>query len=182
VHPEAVDSVIMLNSAYAEDPTVVWPEMVTLFATKSLGTLATAIAQSAEQFGWLLKWQQQKFYDALPEAQKPHFQAFLGPLIGQNFLAPPSSGPAFMQLAAQFFDALAQNAKRLPELKALDVPVKLIWGQFDPYITVAEAERRKSHLKHASLTIVPAGHWLQIDEPQQVASAMLSEAWTTAGK
>jgi len=182
VHPEAVDSVIMLNSAYAEDPTVVWPEMVTLFATKSLGTLATAIAQSAEQFGWLLKWQQQKFYDALPDAQKPHFQAFLGPLIGQNFLAPPSSGPAFMQLAAQFFDALAQNAKRLPELKALDVPVKLIWGQFDPYITVAEAERRKSHLKHASLTIVPAGHWLQIDEPQQVASAMLSEAWTTAGK
>jgi pimeloyl-ACP methyl ester carboxylesterase len=182
VHPEAVDSVIMLNSAYAEDPTVVWPEMVTLFATKSLGTLATAIAQSAEQFGWLLKWQQQKFYDALPDAQKPHFQAFLGPLIGQNFLAPPSSGPAFMQLAAQFFDALAQNAKRLPELKALDVPVKLIWGQFDPYITVAEAERRKSHLKHASLTIVPAGHWLQIDEPQQVASAMLSEVWTTAGK
>jgi hypothetical protein len=37
-----------------------------------------------------------------------------------------------VQMAAQFFDALAQNAKRLAELKALDVPVKLIWGQFDP--------------------------------------------------
>jgi haloalkane dehalogenase len=181
-HTEAVDSVIMLNSAYAEDPTVVWPEMVTLFATKSLGALAMAIAQSPEQFGRLLKWQQQKFYEALPDAQKPPFQAFLGPLISQNFLAPPSSGPAFMQLAAQFFDALAQNASRLAELKALDVPVKLIWGQFDPYITVAEAERRKSQLKHASLTVVPAGHWLQIDEPQQVVNAMLSEAWTTAGK
>ncbi len=87
-----------------------------------------------------------------------------------------------MQLAGQFFDAHIQNAKRLPELKALDVPVKLIWGQFDPYITVAVAERRKSQLKHASLTLVPAGHWLQIDEPQQVATAMLSEFWTTAGK
>jgi haloalkane dehalogenase len=181
-HPQAVDSVIMLNSAYAEDPAVVWPEMVTLFATKSLGALAMAIAQSPEQFGWLLKWQQQKFYDALPEAQKPHFQAFLGPLISQNFLAPPSSGPAFVQLAAQFFDAMAQNASRLAELKALDVPVKLIWGKFDPYITVAEAERRRSQLKRASLTVLPAGHWLQIDEPQQVVTAMLSEAWTTAGK
>jgi haloalkane dehalogenase len=181
-NPERVDSVIMLNSAYAEDSTVLWPEMITLFATKSLGALAMAIAQSPEQFGWLLNWQKQKFMDALPEAQKPHFNTFLGPLISKNFLAQPGSGPAFVQLAAQFFDAHTQNAKRLPELKALDVPVKLIWGQFDPYITVAVAERRKSQLKHPSLTVVPAGHWLQIDEPQQVAVAMLSEAWRTASK
>jgi len=181
-HTEGVDSVIMLNSAYAEDSSVLWPEMITLFATKSLGALAMAIAQSPEQFGWLLNWQKQKFMDALPEAQKPHFEKFLGPLISENFLVPPSSGPAFVQLAAQFFDAHIQNAKRLLELKALDVPVKLIWGKFDPYITVAVAERRESQLKRPSLTVVPAGHWLQIDEPQQVAVAMLSEAWKAAGK
>jgi haloalkane dehalogenase len=87
-----------------------------------------------------------------------------------------------VQLAAQFFDAHTQNAKRLPELKELDVPVKLIWGQFDPYITVAVAERRKAQLKRSSLTVVPAGHWLQIDEPQQVAVAMLSEARRTVGR
>ena len=69
-------------------------------------------------------------------------------------------------MAAQFFDALAQNAKRLAELKALAVPVKLIWGQFDPYIIVAVAERRQTHLRHPSLTVVPAGHWLQVDEPE----------------
>jgi len=181
-HPDGIDSVIMLNSAYAEDSTVLWPEMITLFATQSLHALAMAIAQSPEQFGWLLNWQKQKFLDALPEAQKPHFEAFLGPLISENFLAQPSSGPAFVQLAAQFFDAHIQNAKRLPELKALDIPVKLIWGQFDPYITVAVAERRMSQLKHPSLTVVPAGHWLQIDEPRQVATAMLSEAKRTAAK
>ena len=173
-HPKSVDCVIMLNSAYAEDSTVLWPEMITLFATKSLHALAMAIAQSPEQFGWLLTWQQQKFRDPLPDAQKPHFEAFLGPLISENFIAQPSSGPAFVQLAAQFFNAQAENNKRLAELKALDIPVKLIWGQYDPYITVAIAERRQSQLKHASLTIVPAGHWLQIDEPETVAKAMLS--------
>jgi pimeloyl-ACP methyl ester carboxylesterase len=173
-HPTGVELVIMLNSAYAEDPAVLWPEMITLFAAKSLHALAMAIAQSPEQFGWLLTWQRQKFRDALPDAQKPHFDAFLGPLISENFIAQPSSGPAFVQMAGQFFDAHAQNGKRLPELKTLDVPVKLIWGQFDPYITVAVAERRKSQLKHPSLTLVPAGHWLQVDEPEQVAKAMLS--------
>jgi pimeloyl-ACP methyl ester carboxylesterase len=171
----------MLDSAYAEDSTFLWPEMVTLFATKSLYALAMAVAQSPEQFGWLLNWQKQKFLDALLEAQKPHFNEFLGPLISDNFLI-QNSGPAFVQLAAQFFDAHIQNAKRLPELKALDVPVRLIWGQFDPYFPVSMAERRKSQLKHASLTLVPAGHWLQIDEPKQVAKAMLSDAWSAAGK
>jgi haloalkane dehalogenase len=172
--PDGVDSVIMLNSAYSEDATVLWPEMITLFATRSMQALAIAIAQSPEQFGWLLKWQQKKFVDPLPEGQKPHFNAFIGPLISDNFIAQPSAGPAFVQLAAEFFDEHARNAKHLPELETLDIPVKLIWGQYDPYITVAVAERRRSQLKNASLTVIPAGHWLQADKPAQVAKAMLS--------
>jgi haloalkane dehalogenase len=174
-HPDRVESVIMLNSAYAEDSSVLWPEMITLFATPSINALAMAIATTPAQFGWLLTWQQKKFRDSLLEAHKPHFDAFLGPLIAQNFLAQPGSGPAFVQMAAEFNDALAQNAARVPELKAFEIPIKLIWGQYDPYITVAVAQRRLSQLKNASLTVVPAGHWLQVDEPQVVAAAMLSE-------
>ena len=173
-HPGAVDSAIMLNSAYSEDSTVLWPEMITLFATRSMQALSIAIAQSPEQFGWLLKWQQKKFLDSLPEAQRPHFSAFIGPLISDNFIARPGAGPAFVQLAAEFFDEHARNAKHLTALKTLDIPVKLIWGQYDPYFPLAMAERRQSQLKNASLTVIPAGHWLQADEPAQVAKAMLS--------
>jgi haloalkane dehalogenase len=79
-HPSEVESVIMLNSAYNEESTEFWPEMITLFATHSLQPLAVAVAQSPEQFGWLLKWQQKKFVDAMPEAQKPHFIASIGTL------------------------------------------------------------------------------------------------------
>jgi haloalkane dehalogenase len=173
-HPDRAGSVIMLNSAYSEDSAVLWPEMITLFATRSMQALALAIAQSPEQFGWLLKWQQKKFLDPLPEAQKPHFSTFIGPLISDNFIVQPGSGPAFVQLAAEFFDEQARNAKHLTALKTLDIPVKLIWGQYDSYITVTVAERRRSQLKNASLTVIPAGHWLQADEPAQVAKAMLS--------
>jgi len=173
-HPDRVDSVIMLNSAYSEDSTVLWPEMITLFATRSMQCLAIAIAQSPEQFGWLLKWQQKKFLDPLPDVHKPHFSTFIGPLISDNFVVQPSAGPAFVHLAAEFFDEHARNTERLTALKALDLPVKLIWGEYDPYITVAVAERRRSQLKNASLTVIAAGHWLQADEPAQVAKAMLS--------
>jgi haloalkane dehalogenase len=173
-HPSAVASVVMLNSAYADEPTALWPEMITLFATANLHELAMAVAQSPEQFGWLLGWQRQKFRDALPDAHKPRFDAFLGPLIADNFIKQPSSGPAFVQMAARFADAHVRNAKRLPELRELDVPVKLIWGEYDPYLTVAMAEHRMAQLKRPSLILIPAGHWLQVDEPALVAKAMLA--------
>ena len=143
-------------------------------ARPSSAPMLGAIAQSPEQFGWLLRWQQKKFLDPLPESQKPHFNAFIGPLISDNFIVQPSAGPAFVQLAAEFFAEHARNAQHLAALKMLDIPVKLIWGQYDPYITVAVAERRLTQLKNASLTVIPAGHWLQADEPAQVAKAMLS--------
>ncbi|MGA7262016.1 MAG: alpha/beta hydrolase, partial [Stellaceae bacterium] len=173
-HPDQVDSVCLLDSVYADPPTVQWPEMVELFAAKSLNALSGAIAQNPEQFGWLLNWQKQRFQETLTDAQKAHYDAFLFPLIADNFMQQPSSGPAFAQLTAQFFAEIARSTKRLPELEALDVPFKLIWGEADPYFPVSMAEERRSHLKHSSLHLVRAGHWLQIDEPEQVAKAMLS--------
>src|SRR5271170_5312500 len=154
-HPDQVDSVCILNSAYAEAPAVHWPEMIELFAAKSLNPLSGAIAGSPEQFGWLLNWQKQQFQVALTDAQKAHYEEFLYPLIADNFMRQPSSGPAFAQLTAQFFDEIAQNARRLPELEKLDIPFKLIWGDADPYLTVAMAKERRSHLKHSSLDVVP---------------------------
>lgn len=97
-HPDHVDSVCLLNSVYADAPTVQWPEMIELFATKSLNALSGAMARSPEQFGWLLNWQKQQFQKALTDAQRVHYDAFLYPLIANNFIQQPSSGPAFAQL------------------------------------------------------------------------------------
>lgn len=171
---ERVESVIMLNSAYSEDSTVLWPEMITLFATHHLHALAIEIARDPDRFGWLLRWQQAQFVTALPESQRQHFIDFIGPLITANFVEQPGAGPAFLQLAAEFFAEHVRNADHLPKLRALDVAVKLIWGKYDPYFPVSMAERRQSQLKNASLTVIPAGHWLQADEPAEVARAMLS--------
>ena len=173
-HPTALTEVVMLNSAYDETEGVLWPELITLFATPDLRALAMDIAQNPAQFGWLLNWQQAKFLNALPDALKAHFSQAIGQLVADNFIVQPSSGPAFVQMAAHFFQALAANAKRGAELQALKVPVKLIWGQHDPYLTVAMAERRQAQFKHATLKVLPAGHWLQADMPEQVAKEMLS--------
>jgi haloalkane dehalogenase len=173
-HPKRVASLCILNSAYDDVVDVHWPEMIELFATKSFTALSSTIAQTPEQFGWLLDWQKKRFRDALPQSQQARFETVLGPLIADNFIRQPSSGPAFVQMASLFFEELARNTTRLPELKKLELPVKVIWGGFDPYITLEVAKDRVSHFKHGSLRVLPAGHWLQSDLPEQVATEMLS--------
>jgi haloalkane dehalogenase len=173
-HPKRVASLCILNSAYDDTADVHWPEMIELFATKSFNALSGAIAQTPEQFGWLLDWQKKRFRDALPQGQQARFETVLGPLIADNFIRQPSSGPAFVQMASLFREELARNTTRLPELRQLELPVKVIWGEFDPYITLEVAKDRVSHFKHGSLSVLPAGHWLQSDLPEQVATEMLS--------
>ena len=79
-----------------------------------------------------------------------------------------------MQMGAQFYEELKRNSTRLPLVEALDLPVKVIWGEYDPYLGVAMGRERTAHFKNGSFHLVPAGHWLQSDMPERVAELMLS--------
>jgi haloalkane dehalogenase len=174
-HASRVECVCVLNSIYAATPTLKLPEFIELFATNSLRALSTAILRSPTQFAWLLNFQRDQFQAALSEDQRAHYAAFLGPIIDNNFSQHPSSGNAFAQMTAQLFEELERNTIRLAELQALDLPVKLIWGETDPYLNTGVATDLRSHLKRGSLHLLPAGHWLQIDAPAAVAKVMLAD-------
>lgn len=173
-HPYKVASLCILNSAYDNSPLNVWPEMIVLFADPALKALALAIAQSPTQFGWLLDWQRQEFERLMPAHQKVHFEQFIGPLVAENFTMQPSSVPAFVEMGSQFYEELKRNSTRLPLVEALDIPVKVIWAEYDPYLGIAMGKERAIHFRNSSFHLVPAGHWLQSDMPQQVAELMLS--------
>ena len=172
-HPDRVASLAILNSAYDEPKDIVWPELVELFASKAFSKLAMAVAQSPEQFGWVLRWQQKQFRDSLPGHLQAHFDSVTGRLIADNFIY-AESGTAFAHLASQFHEELARNTLRLPQLASLDVPVKVIWGEFDPYITTAIGRDRASHFRNATFLGLPGGHWVQSDVPDEVARALLA--------
>jgi pimeloyl-ACP methyl ester carboxylesterase len=173
-HPDRVSSLVVLNAAFAESQAVKWPEMIELFATGSLDALTHEIVRSPAQFGWLLDFQRDQFKRDLSDRQKAYYDSFLVPIIDDNFRRQPGAGAAFVQMTAQFYAELARNTTRIAHLEALDVPVRIIWGENDPYINAGVAREFQSHLKHSSLCLLPAGHWVQLDEPELVAKDMLS--------
>jgi haloalkane dehalogenase len=174
-HPDRVTSLCLLNTFYAATPTIRLPELIELFANPSLKALAEAITQSPEQFAFVLRFQQKRFLETLPEEQKATFEAILAPIINNNFNfgRQAGSGPAFAQMTAQVYEEVTRNTQRLPDLEAIDIRVKLIWGNTDLNLNTGVAEDFQSHLKHASLLVLSAGHWPQIDTPEQVAKEML---------
>jgi haloalkane dehalogenase len=175
-HPDRVSFLCLLNSFYAAAPTLQIPELIALFATPGLKALTSAMLQSPEQLAWVFRFQQLKFLETLPEKQKATFESILAPIINNNFNfgKAAGSGPAFGQMTAQVFEEVGRNTKRLHELEALDVPVRIIWGDTDLNLNTGVAKDFQSHLKNASLHVMSAGHWPQIDEPEQVAQALLS--------
>jgi haloalkane dehalogenase len=173
-HPDRVASLCVLNTFYAATPTLRLPELIELFATPGLKALTDAILESPEQLAWVLRFQQKKFLETLPEKHKASFESVLAPIINDTFMKQPSSGPAFVQMTSHILEEVTRNTKRIPEMEALDMPIKLIWGGNDPYLSTDVAKDFRSHLKHSSLHVIPAGHWLQVDAPAQVAKEMLS--------
>jgi haloalkane dehalogenase len=171
--PAQVASICLLNSFYAVGPHVRLPELVGLFATDTLQALSAAILKNPEQFSWLLQFQQRIFYDALPEPQRAHFAATLPRIINANFSGEHSSSVAFAQMASQLVAEVTRNTARLPLLATLPTPITLIWGDHDCYLGSNVAGDLIPYLNGARLHVLPAGHWLQIDMPEQVAELML---------
>jgi haloalkane dehalogenase len=172
-HPERTAGLVVLNTIFAALPDARWPELITLFATPGLAALSGALIQTPEPFGWVVNFQREAFKNHLAAKHKAHYDAFLGPLIESNFRV-DGAGPAFVQITAQFFAELERNTAVVPDLGRFETPVKIIWGENDPYLTVEHGRMLASSLRNASFRSLQAGHWLQLDEPAAVAADMLA--------
>lgn len=175
-YPAKVHSLCLLNTLFGATPAARLPELIQLFALPSLSALAAEIIQSPVQMGFLLNFQFGKFQDSLSERHQAHSGAVLSPIVMNSFTQQPSSARAFAHMTADLFAEIGRNTERLDELQQLKMPVTIVWGENDPCLTSGMAHDFQQHLPHASLSLVSAGHWPMIDEPQTVAAKLLAGA------
>lgn len=173
-HQDRVAAVALLNTYYDAAPTLRFPEFINLFSDPGYRALATVLISDPAQFGWLLTFQGRQFLRDAPLEIQELTQKMLVTVVRGQFGATPSSAPAFLSLTRELREKLQANTRRVPDLSGLDHPVSLIWGAGDPYLNIGVADHLKGLFPDADLTVLQAGHWPQIDRPNDVAGALLS--------
>jgi pimeloyl-ACP methyl ester carboxylesterase len=171
VHSERVAALVLLNTYYCEMPTLRPPEAVWLFSTPVVRNIARPVS---EMFGhWIFRrmyqWQVGRFFRDAEVRNE-----FL-PLLFLQFDATPSARPAFFRLNEDLLPTIRSRTKMLPKLREFRRPMRIIFGDADPYLNKGVAQRFHELFPVSELFLVPgARHFVQMDEPAQVARLILA--------
>jgi pimeloyl-ACP methyl ester carboxylesterase len=175
VHSERVAALVLLNTYYCEMPTLRAPEAVWLFSTPVVRNIARPVS---EMFGrWIFRrmyqWQVGRFFRDAEVRNE-----FL-PLLYQQFDATPSARSAFFCLNEDLLPTLRSHTNMLPKLRDFRRPMRIIFGDADPYLNKGVAQRFHELFPVSELFLVPgARHFVQMDEPAQVARLILARPRT----
>jgi len=170
-HPDRVAALVLLNTYYCAMPTLRPPEAILLNSTPLVRNVARDVLKAFHN--WLFRklywWQVGRFMREAADREE-----FL-PLLYHQFAATPSAQPAFFRLNEDLLFTVRDRTKRIPQMKAFRPPVRIIFGASDPYLNVGVARRFHELFPTSELFLLPgAYHYVQIDEPEQVAHLLLS--------
>lgn len=169
-HPERVAGLVLLNTYYCAMPTLRPPEAIWLFSTPVVRNFARPVSR---MFGhWIFRrmyrWQVGGFFRDAEVRDR-----FL-PLLYQQFDATPSARPAFFRLNEDLLPTIRSRTDRLPKLREFRRPVRIIFGEADPYLNAGVARRFHELFPGSELFLLPAArHFVQMDEPAEVARLIL---------
>ena len=170
-HPNRVASLVLLNTYYSAMPTLRPPEAIFLFSTPLIRNVARPVSGLFNHliFRRMYWWQVGRFFrDADVRRQ-------FVPLLYQQFDAMPSTRPAFFRLNEDLLPTIRSRTKAVSELQKFRRPVRIIFGASDPYLNEGVARKFHDLFPSSDLFLLPgARHFVQMDEPERVASLILS--------
>jgi pimeloyl-ACP methyl ester carboxylesterase len=67
------------------------------------------------------------------------------------------------------------NNLQVSKLAELGIPTTIVWGKSDAYLNVGVAQDLAGHFNGASVQLLDAGHWPQLDRPDDVGRYLLTE-------
>jgi haloalkane dehalogenase len=170
-HPGQVAALVLLNTYYCEMETLKAPEAIRLFSTPVVRNVARFISGMFDHwvFRRMYRWQVGRFFRDAEVRDE-----FL-PLLYRQFNAVPGARPAFFSLNEDLLPTLRSRSKMIPKLKEFRRPVRIIFGDADPYLNKGVAQKFHEMFPTSDLFLLPgARHFVQMDEPKEVARLILS--------
>jgi pimeloyl-ACP methyl ester carboxylesterase len=172
-HPGRVAHLVLLNTIFGNQPSLLWPEMTRLFSDPQLKTLADDMVADPNQLLWLLgRWGAQLGLDPDdPSGIVRH--SILPQFYGDEHQ--PDAIASVRAWCAGLREALDQQDDLLNRgvLAHLKVPVSIMWGLKDRYLNPSLADEMAALFQKPSVHLLPnAGHYPQHDQPDQVADLL----------
>jgi len=172
-HPARVAHLVLLNTVFGHQPSLQLPEMIRLLADPAFAALADAMIKDEGQRLWLLQHTADQWgLDALdPEglAIRSILPQFFGDPDQPDALAGIRAWTAHLFDALDTQDTLADSGA----LGRLEVPVSIIFGQSDRYLTPSLASEIAGLFKDPEFHLVEgAAHWPHYDQPHVVAQLL----------
>jgi haloalkane dehalogenase len=170
-HPDRVAALVLLNTYYSQMPGLRSPEAIWLFSTPLVRSVARPVSRLFGDlvFRRMYRWQVGRFF-----ADPKVGEEFL-PLLYQQFTTSPSTHEAFFGLNRDLLATIASRTANVPRLRGFTRPVRIVFGAADPYLNRQVARRFHQLLPTSELFLLDgARHYVQLDEPQQVARLILA--------
>jgi len=166
-HPQRVAGLVLLNTYYHWMPRLRRPEAIFLYSTPLLRNLARAVMRRAPGLDRrLYTWQVGRFI------RDDNVRAELVPLLYEQFRP---ARPAFWRLNDDLLGTVWSRRRKAPQARGFTAPVRIVFGAADPYLNVHVARRFHALFPRSEMFLLPtARHYVQVDEPEQVAQLILS--------
>ena len=169
-HPKRVVGVVLLNTYYGRDDTLHFPEMIALMADPGYKELVDAIVGDESQRLWLLAYTARRFGGETGDPDSVEtisvLPQFFGAVDNPIALDEIRSWTGDLPRALQAQD----NAIATGKLRALPVPVSVMFGADDPYLNPDLARHLAELFTDSTLNLVDgASHWPQWDQPELLA-------------
>jgi haloalkane dehalogenase len=170
-HPDQVAALVLLNTYYCAMPSLRPPEAIFLFSTPLIRNVARPVSGAFNHliFRRMYWWQVGRFFrDADVRNQ-------FVPLLYEQFAATPSTRPAFFRLNEDLPHTVREGTKAVPRLKDFRGRVRIIFGASDPYLNAGVAQSFHKLFPTSDLFLLKgARHFVQMDEPEEVARLIFS--------
>src|SRR5262249_33031266 len=160
--PGRVGQLILLNTYYGHAPALRLPEMIRLLADPDMTPLADAMLDDPDQRMWLLAHTARQFGGDPLDPDSVGITSVLPQFFGDG--DHPDALPAIRAWTAALFGDLDTQDRRIArgQLAGLDIPVRLVFGALDPYLSPDLAAHLAGLFPKAGLHLVGgASHWPQ---------------------
>jgi pimeloyl-ACP methyl ester carboxylesterase len=171
-HPQEVAGMVLLNTYYHAMPSLRAPEAIFGFSRPlGIGKLFQWLMERGNLFQRLYGYQVGHFIR--DKAARDHYVPLL--YAQMDGPADATTRKAFYALNDDLIWTNIERLRRVPEMRQFDRPVRIIFGTGDQYLNEGVARAFHTIFPRSELFLLPEGrHFVQIDEPEQVASLILT--------